>query len=102
MVVGVVVGAIHNLLWIWFSITNSLRKEKYSNPVIWIPTQCALLISLAMLLELFDFPPYFGFIDAHSLWHLATIFIIPKWYIFFCEDALYHKNYASKMASYLK
>jgi hypothetical protein len=41
----------------------------------------------AMSLELFDFPPYYRVIDAHSLWHLATIFIARGWYGFLIRDA---------------
>ncbi|KAF2572627.1 hypothetical protein F2Q70_00004523 [Brassica cretica] len=28
---------------------------------------------LAMLLEIYDFPSYGGYFDAHSIWHLATV-----------------------------
>lgn len=42
---------------------------------------------LAMLLELYDFPPYFGLLDAHSLWHLATVPLTLLWWSFVCDDA---------------
>lgn len=29
--------------------------------------------ALAMLVEIYDFPPYKRHIDAHSLWHASTI-----------------------------
>lgn len=29
--------------------------------------------SLGMLLEILDFPPLWGFVDAHALWHATTI-----------------------------
>lgn len=35
---------------------------------------------MAMSLELLDFPPVLQSIDAHSLWHAATIFPAYMWY----------------------
>jgi hypothetical protein len=29
---------------------------------------------------LFDFPPWWGAVDAHSLWHLMTVFPTLWWY----------------------
>lgn len=42
----------------------------------------------ATAFELFDFPPWFLIIDAHSLWHLATAPIAIAWYDFIIEDSL--------------
>jgi hypothetical protein len=47
-----------------------------------------ILTMAATALELFDFPPWFGVIDAHSLWHLATAPIAVVWYDFILEDSL--------------
>lgn len=38
------------------------------------PLVLNLLVVLGMLLEIFDFPPFFDLVDAHALWHLATIY----------------------------
>ncbi|KAI9254011.1 Per1-like-domain-containing protein [Sporodiniella umbellata] len=46
-----------------------------------------ILVSLAMSLEVFDFPPWFGLLDAHSLWHAATIPLAPLFYHFLLKDA---------------
>ena len=35
---------------------------------------------LAMSLEFIDFPPVWGAVDAHSLWHLGTIMPTIIWY----------------------
>jgi hypothetical protein len=43
----------------------------------------------ASLLEVKDFPPIFNLIDAHALWHLATIPIVLVWYKFYAKDANY-------------
>lgn len=37
-------------------------------------------IMLVMSLELLDFPPLGGALDAHSLWHLGTIGPTILWY----------------------
>ncbi|KAK0547140.1 hypothetical protein OC845_004244 [Tilletia horrida] len=46
-----------------------------------------IFILLAMSFEIFDFPPFFRAIDAHSLWHAATIPIIRIWYDWLIRDA---------------
>ncbi|KAF3548137.1 hypothetical protein DY000_02009745 [Brassica cretica] len=43
--------------------------------------------SLAMLLEIYDFPPYGGYFDAHSIWHLATFPLTILWWSFIRDDA---------------
>jgi hypothetical protein len=45
-----------------------------------------VLVSCAMCLEVFDFPPYKGILDAHSLWHAATIPLAPLFYQFLLRD----------------
>ncbi|WFD22038.1 hypothetical protein MEQU1_000700 [Malassezia equina] len=42
---------------------------------------------LAPALELFDFPPILRLIDAHSLWHCATIPLTFFWYQWLVNDA---------------
>ncbi|XP_038686138.1 post-GPI attachment to proteins factor 3-like isoform X2 [Tripterygium wilfordii] len=43
--------------------------------------------SLAMLLEICDFPPYWGYVDAHALWHATTIPLTYLWWSFVKDDA---------------
>lgn len=40
----------------------------------------------ASLLEVLDFPPVAGMLDAHALWHAATPLITLGWYKFLAED----------------
>jgi hypothetical protein len=40
-------------------------------------------------LEVFDFPPYFGIFDAHSLWHAATVPLVLLWWSWVKDDARY-------------
>ncbi|GFZ15276.1 Per1-like family protein [Actinidia rufa] len=42
---------------------------------------------LAMLLEIYDFSPYWKLIDAHSLWHAIAIPITFLWWSFIRDDA---------------
>ena len=46
-----------------------------------------LLLLLASCLEVFDFPPFWRALDAHSLWHAATIPLARMWYSWLIEDA---------------
>ena len=77
MAANVAAGIVQNLLWTGFSILSyqELRKSWAAWPgliVAWIV--------LAMSLELLDFPPLGGMIDAHSLWHLGTVGPTLWWY----------------------
>ncbi|CAD6885593.1 unnamed protein product [Tilletia controversa] len=46
-----------------------------------------LLLLLAMSFEVFDFPPIGRALDAHSLWHLATVPLARMWYDWLIRDA---------------
>ena len=97
-------GSTHLLLWTLFSLSFSYR---FTWPLSLIPTpyppldplhihpkpswstRSALLVTtttMAMSLELVDFPPVWRVVDAHSLWHLATVFIGRGWYGFLVGD----------------
>ena len=77
MAANVAVGIIHNVLWSWFSISRYRKMQR-----IWAawPGLIVAWIVLAMSLELFDFPPIGGMLDAHSLWHLGTVGPTIWWY----------------------
>jgi hypothetical protein len=45
------------------------------------------LLILASSLEVFDFPPIARALDAHALWHAATVPIAAMWYQWLVEDA---------------
>lgn len=46
-----------------------------------------ILMSASVLLELLDFPPFLRILDAHALWHLATVPITKMWYDWLVSDA---------------
>lgn len=77
MAANVAVGVMSNAMWSWFAIQRYRKLKRFW--AAWPGLIVAWLI-LAMSLELFDFPPWWGMIDAHSLWHLGTVFPTIWWY----------------------
>jgi len=77
MTANVIVGAIQNALWSWFSYNRYKRSKRAW--AVWPGIVVAWLL-VAMSLELLDFAPLWGSIDAHSLWHLGTIAPTVLWY----------------------
>jgi len=84
MAANVAIGVMQNLLWTMFSI---VRYKKQSKSWTAWPGMIVAWITLAMSLELLDFPPWRGLIDAHSLWHLGTVVPAFWWYSFLIKDA---------------
>ena len=90
------VGMTHNILWLLYSLPPAFsfirrypgRPRSYRPPFASKAAAFVLLTTAATGLELFDFPPWYRTIDAHSLWHLATAPIATFWYRFLIEDAL--------------
>jgi hypothetical protein len=77
MAANVVVGIIANLLWSGFSYVQYRRLGR--TWAVW-PGLCVAWIIVAMSMELLDFPPWWGMLDAHSLWHLGTVVPTVLWY----------------------
>ena len=80
MIITVGMGMCFNAVCIYLGAT---RGKHYRKAMI-----VGFAFILAGLLEVFDFPPMFGLIDAHALWHLATIPITKVWYDFLIEDSV--------------
>ena len=76
MAANVAAGVFQNLLWTGFSIEMYRRVKQ---PWTAWPGLIVAWITLAMSLELLDFPPLWGICDAHSLWHLGTV-LPAKWF----------------------
>ncbi|CAN6987246.1 unnamed protein product [Brassica oleracea var. botrytis] len=79
-----------------FDVRVDAARVMASAPVLALVTTHALYINfyklyyasgLAMLLEIYDFPPYRGYFDAHSIWHLATVPLTILWWSFTRDDA---------------
>ncbi|CAN6934203.1 unnamed protein product [Brassica oleracea] len=79
-----------------FDVRVEAARVMVSAPVLALVTTHVLYINfyklyyasgLAMLLEIYDFPPYGGYFDAHSIWHLATVPLTILWWSFIRDDA---------------
>ncbi|TVY85100.1 Protein PER1-like protein [Lachnellula suecica] len=84
MAANVVVGIVSNLMWSWFSVRRYNESGR-----LWAtwPGLVVAWIILAMSLELLDFAPVWGCLDAHSLWHLGTVGPTMIWYNYLLKDA---------------
>ena len=77
MTANVAVGIAQNILWTWFSVK---RYRALKKPWTAWPGLIVAWILVIMSLELLDFAPIYGLIDAHSLWHLGTVAPTIWWY----------------------
>jgi hypothetical protein len=81
MIVGITLGLLTNFHWLlWY------YRIGYKNNYGWKQVAFTFGICLAMSLEVWDFSPIFGLLDAHSLWHLATIPLVFLHYSFLYDD----------------
>ncbi|KAF8589706.1 Per1-like protein [Ramaria rubella] len=93
MAANLIIGVLHNLLWITYSLPSSfirpfpLRARGYRPSHAYKAASFAMLTTAATMLELFDFPPWSRVIDAHALWHLSTVPIVSFWWTFLIDDA---------------
>ena len=77
MRLNIAIGTITSLGWIvWYFLSKSLRPNNHRTTIVWF----ILWTTCAVGLEIFDFLPFFWTFDAHSLWHLATVFTTPIFY----------------------
>ncbi|EWC47246.1 hypothetical protein DRE_03365 [Drechslerella stenobrocha 248] len=84
MAANVVVGLCQNVLWLYYTLSRYDRERKPW--AIW-PAAIVLWVCCAMSLELLDFPPLFDVLDAHALWHAATILPTMWMYRFLIQEA---------------
>lgn len=81
MIINVVINVLQLSIWaVWAWRTKHLARLK-----LWTVVFCA---ALAMLLEIFDFPPLWGVFDAHAVWHATTLPITYIWWSFIKDDAI--------------
>lgn len=80
MKVSVAMGMLQLILWAtWAGVTRHPSRWK-----LWV---VVIGGALAALLEIYDFPPYRGFVDAHALWHATTIPLTYLWWSFVRDDS---------------
>lgn len=107
--VAMTLGVISNILWILWTLSFYVRIPPVAvdntfltwpypypprNPQLTprpsqanTPLVLVVLTTIAMSLEILDFAPIGRTIDAHSLWHLATIPLGEMWWRFLIKDA---------------
>lgn len=82
MTVCIAVSVTQVVLWFIWAVFFANKKSHR-----WLCVLCQIWFGAAAMLEIFDFPPFFGLFDAHSLWHAATIPLGFVWYRFWDADA---------------
>lgn len=75
MMVNIATGSVGALGWfVWCHLVRNRRP--YFRRIL----RFYVLFAMAMCLELLDFPPILWTLDAHALWHLATVPLVPLYY----------------------
>lgn len=76
-------GAVQTGAWgVWALATPRGRVH----PGRWALLAFMGAVNVAMLLEVLDFPPLWGVLDAHALWHAATAPLTALWFKFVEAD----------------
>ena len=85
----IIAGVIQSIVWIvWALFTRAGQKH----PSRGLLLTFIALVNTAMLLEVLDFPPILGLVDAHALWHAATIPLTVVWYMFVENDVFLNRR----------
>ncbi|CAH9099857.1 unnamed protein product [Cuscuta epithymum] len=85
MVVCVVMAVAQLVIWaVWAGVSHHPSRLKLLFVVVGG--------GLAMLLEIYDFPPYKGLVDAHALWHATTVPLTYIWWSFIKDDAKFRTS----------
>lgn len=82
MQLSIGLSVLHAMVWLLFIIFSGSRSKYFC-------LFCQAWFGAASLLELYDFPPFWGIFDAHALWHAATIPLGFWWYQFWSQDSDY-------------
>lgn len=69
MKANIITGVLTGIGWIIWYFAQRKRK-----PYAWKIMLFQVLVGISLLLEVTDFPPLLWAFDAHSLWHLSTVF----------------------------
>lgn len=87
MMVCIAIVILTTVLWLsWILHARFLSPNPEGLSVKYLCLLCQVWLICASALEVFDFPPYFGVFDAHSLWHAATVPLGFLWYHFWEQD----------------
>lgn len=97
MAANVVMGVCQILTWAGWFIWQVVHKEV--RPYAHLALIPGIGVMVALSLELFDFPPLWRVLDAHSLWHFSTIPLSMIWYHFLIEDMYYETQLSNHYTS---
>ena len=86
--VCVALGVLQSLAWLAWAFWSG-------HPYRWRLLGLVGVIHVTVLLEVLDFPPAWGAVDAHAAWHAATPPLAAAWYAFVSADA---EHFASPKA----
>ena len=101
MAISISIVAITTTLWLYWIIKSLLVTNDLHHRVIkgndnhhrmhntyasYICLLCQIWFIAAAGFEIFDFPPFYGLLDAHSIWHAATVPLGYMWYYFWEMD----------------
>jgi hypothetical protein len=92
MSLSITIVAITTVLWLCWIIkslflTTLSHQQSYIRFSSYICLTCQLWFIAAAAFEIFDFPPLYGLLDAHSIWHAATAPLGHLWYHFWEVDS---------------
>ena len=77
MMVTVIMVMAHNVMWVAWLIQT--RPPKF---ITFLVLSSLIVLTTAGLMEVFDFPPIWGVLDAHAMWHITTIPVPCLWWAF--------------------
>ena len=81
----VAAGLAQSLLWIGWLLLSEEGRSHPGKRSLWT---FVVVVNAAVLLEILDFPPVWDVVDAHALWHLATVPLTYVLWGFVCKDAV--------------
>jgi len=74
MQVAVGIGIVSTLLWLLWALRHWRER-----PFVWKVLFAVIGPYAVLPLELLDFPPFFGLLDAHACWHMGTVPMAFSW-----------------------
>lgn len=79
----IIAGGVQSVAWlVWSIFTPRGKVHPRRKELLWF----VVLVNVAMLFEVLDFPPLWYIYDAHALWHAATVPLGVVWYRFVEAD----------------
>ncbi|XP_068669706.1 uncharacterized protein [Aristolochia californica] len=75
-----IMGVVQLIMWVvWAGVHRHPSRIK-----LWVVVVGSLF---ALILDVYDFPPYEGYVDAHALWHATAVPLGYLWWSFVRDDA---------------